>query len=147
MEPAVPVRKRALPAGAPTARGIRALIVPRRPADLAALVLVLAAGVGCVGQPPSPQPARPSGDCAPCGALKLVIEHESDRFVRGEPAPNTRAECQSLDAALRDYIRCECSREELGDKYDGIDGEAFGAWLLHCRDVLNGPPPTLAVRN
>jgi hypothetical protein len=117
------------------------------PFRVAALALVLAAVVGCVEQPPSSQPAPAARECAPCDALKLVIEYQSDRFVKGEPPPNTRWECQSLDAALRDYIRCDCPRDELADEYEGIDGEAFGAWLLHCRDVLNGPPPTLALRN
>jgi len=68
-------------------------------------------------------------------------------FVKGEPPPNSRWECQSLDAALHDYIKCDCPRDELANKYDGVDRAASGAWLLHCRDVINGPPPTLALRN
>jgi hypothetical protein len=111
----------------------------------AALALVLAAG--CAAPSARPEVAARSAECAaPCGALKLVIEYHTDKFVGGEPPPKTRAECQSLDAALHDYIVCDCSRQELEDEYAGIDGEAFGAWLLHCRDVLTGPPPTLALR-
>ena len=110
----------------------------------AALALVLAAG--CAAPSPRPEPVPRSTECAPCGALKLVIEYHTNKFVRGEPPPNTRSECRSLDAALHDYIVCGCSREELEDEYAGIDGDAFGQWLLHCRDILTGPPPPLPVR-
>jgi hypothetical protein len=109
-----------------------------------ALALVLAAG--CAAPSPQLEPTPPPRECAPCGALKLAIEYQTDRFVHGEPPPNTQWECLSLDAALRDYVRCACPPEDLDNEYAGIDGHAFGQWLLHCRDVLNGPPPPLPLR-
>ena len=114
---------------------------------LADFAVLLAAVVGCAQPAPRPQEPAPSARCEfPCDALKLVVDYNRDKFAKGEPPPNTRAECGSLNAALSEYYRCGCPEEALHSEHPEIDGEAFGAWLMHCVDVLNGPPPTLALR-